>query len=71
MQDIGQQLFQMSPQAIMVTDLDNKIVQTNGAFEKITGYSFNEVIGENPRILGAGQMNDSFYEELWSSLQMS
>lgn len=71
MQDIGQQLFQLSPQAIMVTDLDNKIVQTNGAFEKITGYSFNEVIGENPRILGAGQMNDSFYEELWSSLQKS
>ncbi|MGB0205539.1 MAG: diguanylate cyclase domain-containing protein [Neptuniibacter sp.] len=71
MQDIGQQLFQLSPQAIMVTDLDNKIVQTNGAFEKITGYSFNEVIGENPRMLGAGQMNDSFYEELWSSLQKS
>ncbi len=71
MQDIGQQLFQLSPQAIMVTDLDNKIVQTNGAFEKITGYSFNEVIGENPRILGAGQMNDYFYEELWSSLQKS
>lgn len=71
MQDIGQQLFQLSPQAIMVTDLDNKIVQTNEAFEKITGYSFNEVIGENPRMLGAGQMNDSFYEELWSSLQKS
>lgn len=71
MQDIGQQLFQLSPQAIMVTDLDNKIVQINGAFEKITGYSFNEVIGENPRMLGAGQMNDSFYEELWGSLQKS
>lgn len=71
MQDIGQQLFQLSPQAIMVTDLDNKIVQINGAFEAITGYRFNEVIGENPRILGAGQMNDSFYEELWSSLQKS
>ena len=71
MQDIGQQLFQLSPQAIMVTDLDNKIVQTNGAFENITGYSFNEVIGENPRMLGAGQMNDSFYEELWNSLQKS
>ena len=69
MQDIGQQLFQGSPQAIMVTDLDNKIVQVNNAFEKITGYGFNDVIGEDPRMLGAGQMNESLYEGLWSQLQ--
>lgn len=69
MQDIGQQLFQGSPQAIMVTDLDNKIVQVNDAFEKITGYGFNDVIGEDPRMLGAGQMNESYYEGLWSQLQ--
>ncbi|MFY0678239.1 MAG: diguanylate cyclase [Neptuniibacter sp.] len=69
MQDIGQQLFQGSPQAIMVTDLDNKIVQVNNAFEKITGYGFSDVIGEDPRMLGAGQMNESHYEGLWSQLQ--
>ncbi|MGH1462588.1 MAG: diguanylate cyclase domain-containing protein [Neptuniibacter sp.] len=71
MQDIGQQLFQLSPQAVMVTDLENNIIQVNGAFENITGYTFNEVIGENPRILGAGQMNERFHEEMWLQLQSS
>lgn len=68
MQDIGQQLFQRSPQAIMVTDKDNKIVQVNDAFSRITGYKFEEILGQNPGILGAGKLNDQFYEELWLQL---
>jgi len=71
MQEIGQQLFQLSPQAIMVTDLDNRITQVNPAFEKTTGYSLHEVLGENPSVLGASQMNDPVYQELWSELRQT
>lgn len=66
--NIGQQLFKNSPQAIMVTDRDNNIIQVNDAFEKITGYTFAEVAGENPRLLGAGHLNERFYEDLWLHL---
>ncbi|PIE20394.1 MAG: hypothetical protein CSA61_02345 [Neptuniibacter caesariensis] len=68
MSSIEQQLFQGSPQAIVVTDLDNKIIQTNPAFEKITGYSFAEVAGESLRILGAGHLNEDFYDAVWLAL---
>lgn len=68
MQVLGQQLFQLSPQAIMVTDRENKVIQVNAAFEKITGYSAADILGQNPRILGAGELNDGFYGELWLQL---
>lgn len=63
------QLFQRSPQAVMITDLDNQIIQVNPAFEMITGYSFDEVAGETPSVLSAGQMKERFYnEEIWLAL---
>ncbi|EAR62795.1 hypothetical protein MED92_06746 [Oceanospirillum sp. MED92] len=68
MSEIEQQLFRGSPQAIMVTDLDNCIIQTNPAFEKITGYTFAEVAGENLSKLGAGHLNEGFYETVWLTL---
>lgn len=68
MQEIAQQLYQDSPQAVMVTDLDNNIVAINPAFERITGFLSQEVLGENPRILGAGHLNQRFYEDLWLQL---
>lgn len=68
MQEIALQLFESSPQAVMVTDLENNIVSVNPAFQSVTGYTLAEVMGENPRLLGAGQQNESFYEDLWLQL---
>ncbi len=42
-------------ESIVITDLDAKIVYVNPAFERITGYSREEVLGKNPRILKSGQ----------------
>ena len=68
MDELAAQLFSRTPQAVMVTDLDNKIIQVNPAFERITGYSYAEVAGETPQILGAGHLNERFYEDLWLDL---
>ncbi|WP_415883149.1 diguanylate cyclase domain-containing protein [Neptuniibacter sp. QD34_54] len=65
MDHFEQQLFLRSPQAVLVTDQANNIVQANPAFTEITGYSLDEVKGENPRFLGARELNDPFYEDLW------
>jgi diguanylate cyclase (GGDEF)-like protein/PAS domain S-box-containing protein len=59
--------FEMQ-EAIMITDVNAKILRVNRAFEKITGYSEQEVIGKNPSILGSGLHDHAFYAKLWSDL---
>jgi len=53
--------FILSAEIVVITDADATIQYVNPAFEKTTGYSREEVIGENPRILQSGQHNpDAF-----------
>ena len=54
--------------AIMITDADAKIIRVNQAFLVATGYSSNEVIGKNPRIMRSGMHDESFYIEMWRQL---
>jgi diguanylate cyclase (GGDEF)-like protein/PAS domain S-box-containing protein len=54
--------------AIMITDADANIIRVNQAFLDITGYSANEVIGKNPRMMNSGKQDKSFYAEMWRQL---
>jgi len=56
--------MQHSDNTIVITDSDRKITFVNDIFEKTTGYSEKEVLGENPRILKSNQHSDEFYKEL-------
>lgn len=53
---------------IMITDADANIIRVNRAFEKITGYSEEEVLGKNPRILSSGKNDKGFYAHMWQEL---
>ena len=53
---------------VIITDTDGNIQYVNPAFEKITGYSRDEVIGKNPRILKSGKHDKKFYENLWNTI---
>ena len=55
-------------ESIVVTDADGAIRYVNPAFERVTGYRRNEVLGKNPRILKSGRQPDAFYRELWDAL---
>ncbi|MBI5429889.1 MAG: EAL domain-containing protein [Nitrosomonadales bacterium] len=55
--------------AIMVTDTDANIIQVNNSFMDITGYSFEEVVGRNPRMMSSGRHDKYFYDEMWRQLQ--
>ena len=55
-------------ESIVVTDADGAIRYVNPAFERVTGYRRNEVLGKNPRILKSGRQPDDFYRELWDAL---
>lgn len=54
--------------AIYITDSTGTIIYVNSAFEKITGYTAEEAIGNNPRILKSGEHDEEFYDELWGTI---
>ena len=54
--------------AIMITDADANIIRVNQAFLGITGYSSNDVLGKNPRMLSSGRHDKAFYAEMWQQL---
>jgi diguanylate cyclase (GGDEF)-like protein/PAS domain S-box-containing protein len=61
-------IYQSSSEAIMVTDEDNNVVDINPAFTSITGYSREEIIGKNPRLLQSGKQGKEFYRQMWQTL---
>ncbi|OIR04504.1 cyclic di-GMP phosphodiesterase Gmr [mine drainage metagenome] len=58
-----------SQEGMLVTDANQRILRVNRAFTKITGYTSEEVLGENPRILSSGRQDASFYAEMWRKIQ--
>jgi two-component system cell cycle sensor histidine kinase/response regulator CckA len=59
---------QQAGEVIVITDLQGTIEYVNPAFEEITGYLKEEVIGKNPNILKSGKHDKSFYQELWDTI---
>lgn len=60
--------IEASPAIIMITDADGTIEYVNPRFSCITGYSTEEAIGKNPRILKSGKTEENVYSDLWSTL---
>ena len=57
-----------SHEAMTITDVNGTIIKVNDAFTRITGYSREEVIGKNPRVLKSMKHDDEFYKEMWRQL---
>ena len=54
--------------SVIVTDVNGSIVYVNPSFTKLTGYSVEDAVGQNPRIIKSGLHDASFYEELWKTI---
>ena len=61
-------VIEQSPAMVMITDIDGNIEYVNPSFTKITGYTFEETIGQKPSILKSGKMSHITYEELWDTI---
>ena len=59
---------EQSPAAVVITNLDAAIEYVNPRFSQITGYSLEEVRGQNPRILQSGELLPELYRTLWQTL---
>ena len=62
-------VFEHSGEAIVVTDRDNRIIEVNPAFTRMTGYLPEEVRGQNPRILSSGRATPEEYRSMWQAIQ--
>ena len=59
---------EQSPATVVITDIDGKIEYANPKFAELTGYSIEEAIGKNPRILKTSKTPPEVYEELWKTI---
>ena len=59
---------EQSADAVVITDTEGWIEYVNPAFEKVSGYTREEAIGQNPRILKSGVQDAAFYEAMWAAL---
>jgi len=59
-----------SHDAVIITDIDKKIIRVNKAFQKITGYSEKEVLGRTTEILDSERHDSDFYEAINSQLKV-
>ncbi len=65
---LSAKVFESNSEAIMVTDADVNIHMVNHAFTVVTGYTEEEIIGKNPRILMSGMHGKDFYEAFYREL---
>jgi diguanylate cyclase (GGDEF)-like protein/PAS domain S-box-containing protein len=62
------QAVEQSPSSVMICDLDGNMQYVNATFARITGYTREELIGKNPRILQSGKTRKATYVALWEQL---
>jgi PAS domain S-box-containing protein len=53
---------------IVITDTEGTIMWVNKAFTALTGYTAEEATGQNPRLVGSGEHDPRFYEDLWKTI---
>jgi len=60
-----------SQMAMIVTDPHGTILRINNAFIRLTGYSEEELLGHNPRLLKSGQHDKAFFQAMWDTLKQT
>jgi diguanylate cyclase (GGDEF)-like protein/PAS domain S-box-containing protein len=67
--DLAARIFDNSIEGITITDPLGTIQKVNPAFTTITGYSAEEALGKNPRLLKSDRHDQEFYRQMWGTLR--
>ncbi|MDX8396441.1 MAG: PAS domain S-box protein [Mariprofundaceae bacterium] len=62
-------VIEQADELVIITDKDGIIEYVNHAFERTTGYTSHEMMGQTPRILKSGQHKDTYYHSMWETLK--
>jgi len=65
---LSAKVFSETSEGIAITDAENIIIDVNPALCKITGYSKDELIGQNPRIFSSGKQSAQVYADMWKKI---
>lgn len=65
---LGNQVCELTPQAIMITNRQNTIIRVNSAFTEMTGYTLTEILGQKPALLHSDRHDRAFYQARWQQL---
>jgi len=60
---------EQSANCVIITNVDGVIEYVNPKFTKVTGFSFDEAVGQTPRILKSGKQSEAFYREMWDTIR--
>jgi PAS domain S-box-containing protein len=60
--------IEQAPISVYIAAADGRILYTNPAFTRMTGYSSEEALGANPRILKSGKQDPALYREMWATI---
>jgi two-component system cell cycle sensor histidine kinase/response regulator CckA len=60
--------IEQAVETIVITDANARIVYANPAFEKTSGYTVAEALGQTPNLLKSGKHDDAFYSQMWEVL---
>lgn len=66
---LNAKMLESSHEGIFITDAQNRFTMVNKAFCEITGYSEEELLGAEPRMLKSGRQDPAFYTALWQTLE--
>jgi PAS domain S-box-containing protein len=63
-----QQINEQSPASVVITNTEGIIEYVNPTFVQVTGYTFDEVVGQNPRVLKSDEHSSEEYAVLWDTI---
>ncbi|MDX1335791.1 MAG: diguanylate cyclase [Gammaproteobacteria bacterium] len=69
--ELHAKIYATSTDGIIITDANENMIDINTAFESISGYSRDEIIGRKPLIFRSGRHDKNFYENLWTEINQN
>ena len=67
--NVIQHAVMAAPDSVLITDAQSRILMVNDAFNHLTGYTSEEVLGKTPAVLRSDRHPDEFYAEIWQTLR--